>query len=162
MESIMNYTWLIMARSAARNYSALQVIGELGCSSPLGGRGPRRAAPGGLKPALCRLGTGTARALRELSWNWREGSESATERGQAAVLVRDLGALLGAGVRVQHSLQVRAEWEGGDTGQKRVWGPGGQGGAEWRRVFCYCGLCFVRVISRPSQWHVLIPQFLHY
>lgn len=123
----MNYTRLVMARSAARNSSALRVTGELGCSSLLEGRGPCRAAPG-LKPALRRLGTGTARALRELSWNWREGSESATERGQAAGLVRDQGALLGAGVRVQHSLQARAEWEGGDTGQKGVWEPGGQGG----------------------------------
>lgn len=34
----------------------------MGCSSALGGRGPRRAAPGGLNRALRRLGTGTALA----------------------------------------------------------------------------------------------------
>ena len=70
-------------------------------------------------------------ALRRLAqksgWNWREGSESATERGQVAVLVRDLGALLGAGVRAQHSLQVRAEWRAGTQDRS---GCGGLAGRE--------------------------------
>jgi len=111
-----------MARSAARKSFALRVIGELGCSSPLGGRGPRRAAPGGLNPALRRLGTGTALALRELSWNWHKGSKSATERGQVTVMVRLQGALLAQESGFSTACRRVQSGEGGYTGQKGLQG----------------------------------------
>ena len=56
----MNYTRFITAASAARKPSAIRVMGESRPCSPTGGGGPRRAARGGLSPALRRPGTEAA------------------------------------------------------------------------------------------------------
>ena len=76
-------------------------------------------------------------------------------------MVRVQGALLAQESGFSTACRRMQSGEGGYTGQRGCGEPGRQGGAEWRRVFCHCGVCFVWVISPPSQWHVLIPQFLH-
>ena len=129
----MNYTRFITAASAARKPSAIRVMSESRPCSPTGGDGPRRAARGGLSPALRRPGT-----------------EAALERARGQADVDTLWPLPGTRVGVRLSVRARAEWGGRVRGTERGARGAGQGRAEWKTVFCYCGPWLVCLITLPS------------
>lgn len=142
----MNYTRFITAASAARKPSAIRVMSESGPCSPTGGGGPRRAAPGGLCPALRRPGTEGA---LERARVWAISSRERAGRC-GHVLLRLQRALPGTGVGVRLSVRASAEWGGRVRRRERGARGAGHGRAEWKPVFCYCDPWLVRLITPPS------------
>lgn len=122
----------------------------------LGGRGPRRAAPGGLNPVLRRLGTGAA-SLSENSVG--NGTRRAVNQQQRGARPRSWlgipGGSSGTGVRVQHSHGACRAGRMVQDGRGRAGSLAGRGGRA-EGGFSVLWPLLVWVISPPSQWHVWI------
>ena len=155
----MNYARFITATSAARKPSTIRVMSESElCPSPMGWKwgwgcpqsGSSLGEPGSTQTwhrNRAEIGT------RAVNQQQREARSRSWLDFRGLFWHRSQGSAQPAGV-------CRAG-RAGTQDRRGCREPGRQGGAEWRRVFCHCGLCFVWVISPPSQWHVWIPQFLH-